>query len=903
VILRGIGLTGVGPFGGTLWVGSFDPGLNVLAAPNESGKTTVMRAAARALFDRHTTKAEEIKAMQPAGTEIGPRVVVEFQVQAERYRIEKTFLVGPVSVLKQWRGDGWQRVADGDAADARVHFLLNSSLPGRGATKPEHWGLLGFLWARQGEASDWPKWGDQGVDGRLRAQLVRMEVDPVIERVRERLRESAEAEITARGAIRAGGKWAETQREMESVGGQLEELRRSRSEMETACQRHEQASAAVTQLEKEHAAQLNVAREVASRLAAAERLLIELEGLRAALGVAQSRLKRVTEDLGVHGVRQAELGAVRAELAAAESAAGVQVQRLSTVRATLDQERRMRRLGEARLQEMRKRLDRLRGLLRLRQMDQGVTDLAHRMGRVEVVRATVTGLVRRRAEVPTVTAAVVQDLERLANSIRDLRSRLEAAGLTVELRPDGDAMVTVRDGETEEGLRLNAGGERRVQRPRTMDLELAGWGRMSIRSGAQETVEMAGRLRAAERELKEGLEGLGMPSVETAREAQVLGRELDLEIKAAEQAMASVVGGQGGVEDLGKEWVEATRRRDRLMQSLQPTPDKQAQGMGELEAADAAVSEAETGAVAGLAAMDERVTGFQLEERGLLEGVAKVERQAAELRARARALEVQLTDLVGRYPEGMESALAAAQMGFVQAEARVAAAQAGLPPELDRLPERNRRAAVALQQIEENLRTNRSEQDRFRGVLETLGGQGLYSRETELEERLEEVRKRLESIQASAWAARIGHDLLVRRRAEATRAVLAPLEERLSTAFARLTGRAERRVYLDEQLGVAGVGRNREELHAFELLSQGAREQLLLCLRVAVAGELAAKEPQVLILDDVLVNTDGVRQQRVLDLLMDAARDLQVVVLTCHPERYRGVGRLLTLQERSGDEG
>ena len=78
-------------------------------------------------------------------------------------------------------------------------------------------------------------------------------------------------------------------------------------------------------------------------------------------------------------------------------------------------------------------------------------------------------------------------------------------------------------------------------------------------------------------------------------------------------------------------------------------------------------------------------------------------------------------------------------------------------------------------------------------------------------------------------------------------------------------------------------------------MSQGAKEQLLLCLRLAVAQELAADEPQILILDDVLVNTDSARQERILDVLGAQADRLQILILTCHPDRYRGVGQTLLL--------
>src|SRR5690348_13650971 len=96
-----------------------------------------------------------------------------------------------------------------------------------------------------------------------------------------------------------------------------------------------------------------------------------------------------------------------------------------------------------------------------------------------------------------------------------------------------------------------------------------------------------------------------------------------------------------------------------------------------------------------------------------------------------------------------------------------------------------------------------------------------------------------EADQDKGYAARLVHDLIESRKQAATRSVLAPLEARLSSTFAEVTGDANRTVFLDESLQVRGVGRNEEELIPFLDLSQGAREQLLLALRLAVAHELA----------------------------------------------------------------
>ncbi|MCC5022407.1 MAG: AAA family ATPase [Candidatus Synoicihabitans palmerolidicus] len=108
MILQAIELHHVGRFRETVRLDPFAPGLNILAAPNESGKSTALHAAARALFDKHTTKGEELKALQPAGTDLAPRIAVEFATAAGRYRIEKTFLLKPTSELREWQ---FRRVA------------------------------------------------------------------------------------------------------------------------------------------------------------------------------------------------------------------------------------------------------------------------------------------------------------------------------------------------------------------------------------------------------------------------------------------------------------------------------------------------------------------------------------------------------------------------------------------------------------------------------------------------------------------------------------------------------------------------------------------------------------------------------------------------------------------------
>ncbi|MBI4607675.1 MAG: hypothetical protein HY726_01540 [Candidatus Rokubacteria bacterium] len=60
-------------------------------------------------------------------------------------------------------------------------------------------------------------------------------------------------------------------------------------------------------------------------------------------------------------------------------------------------------------------------------------------------------------------------------------------------------------------------------------------------------------------------------------------------------------------------------------------------------------------------------------------------------------------------------------------------------------------------------------------------------------------------------------------------------------------------------------------------------------MRVALAQYLAQDERMLFVLDDTLVQSDPDRQERFLVILQEAADSLQVVLLTCDPERYEGL--------------
>lgn len=900
MILHSLELTHVGRFRETVRLGPFAPGLNVLAAPNESGKSTALHAVARTLFDRHSTRSEEIKAFQPAGTSLAPRVVVEFEIRAGRFRLAKTFLQKPESQLHQLRSGSWELIADADAADQRVQSLLQSSLPGRGATKPEHWGFLGFLWARQGEPTTWPGLEDAEVGQRIRARLARVELDPVIEQLRLRLATAAEAIITASGQPRTGGPLREAEDDLAGIEASLASLRQTRTDLDEALRRYQLSEAEVARLEKEHAERSAAAATLREQSLAAERLRGELDVRQQALATAQEKLTAVSSDSDTLARLQRDQTDTQTSLAQARTASQTAEQALSELRTRLDQAQSDQTRHETGLQSFRAGHQRLQSLVKSRELSTTAATLAKQLKKAEAASAAIAALEARKTQLPALAPAKLKKLEDLAESVHTLRTRLQALGLTVELTPDKKTAVENHSDKASPPQTLPAGKTARLQSPQTLDLQLVGWGRVVIRSGSHDAQSVATDLAQAEADLLESLQQAGVSTLQAAREAVTARKDLEAQLKSASTALEPHLGDYETLDELRQAVATATRRAEALIASLAPTEAEQARSLTDLEAADAAQAESVTAAETALTAFNKQLTKLRAEERAASQTAQQAGKQVSEHESRLRTFEAQIKVIADRYPDGLDGAKTAAQLSFAQAEARVVATKAELPADFERLPERNKRAAASLQQIVNELQARRTERDQAQGTLEILGGQGLYSRETELEEKKEEALLRRGAARACGWSARVAHDLIEHRKQAATKAVLAPLEQRLTTAFAELTGDTARQVFLDERLQIAGIGRARDESYAFDQLSQGAKEQLLLCLRLAVAQELATDEPQVLILDDVLVNTDPVRQDRILDVLGAQAGRLQILILTCHPDRYRGLGQPITIAAQVG---
>ena len=101
-----------------------------------------------ALFEKYSSKAHPITALQNDRNQAGPVVELAFDLDDGLYRITKRFIKKPYARLSCPDG----RTLEGDAAEEALRNLLVFDEPGKMGAKPETLGMWNVLWVQQGQS-------------------------------------------------------------------------------------------------------------------------------------------------------------------------------------------------------------------------------------------------------------------------------------------------------------------------------------------------------------------------------------------------------------------------------------------------------------------------------------------------------------------------------------------------------------------------------------------------------------------------------------------------------------------------------------------------------------------------------------------------------------------------------
>ncbi|MGC4077880.1 MAG: AAA family ATPase [Rubrivivax sp.] len=848
-------------------ISDFAPGLNVFAAPNESGKSTLVRAIRAAFFERHRSSGAED--LRPWGdSAAAPTVELDFTLGGSDYRLVKSFLQKKrcelVAGARRWEG-----------AEAEDHLaeLLGFEFASRGGSDAKHWGIPGLLWVEQGttQAIDAPvEHAAAHLQRALNASLGEVAAtggDEVLARVRDLRREL----LTATG--RPTGALAEALRLADESAARV-------AETEAAVQRHAEQVDRLKRLRDEHEAETQEAPWTALRqqLAQAEAALAAAEGLQrehdaaaAALRQADGLAGLLRQQIADEARRQQELAARESTRAGTqrrhEAATGAEAaarQALATAESRFAAARAA--LVLARQEQTRAQLG--RDLAAARQAADSAAAALER-ARAEAQRATT---LRREADALAVPQAELKTLRQQSQRLHELGIRQEAVATRLAFELQADAGVAL------DGAPLVGQGERRLTQAATLTLP---GGTITVVPGGEDLAALVREHARLADERAALLQRLGLASADEAETRAAAHALKSQEAESARQTLALLA--PQGLDTLEAERSRAQARHaeaEQALAALPPAPDTAPPAVTAAEAEATAAEQARADAARQAEARQrERATAEAEHQAAVREHQALAEALAAPERAEAqRRQQLALADA--------QAQQAAAQARLEAVQARIAAAR---PDILRQDVERLRDSATVAE---------RTHQARDRQIvalaaeLAAVGAQGLDEQLAGERAAAEHAARRRDELQRRADALDLLQTRLETHRQALTRRLQAPLQKHLDHYASLLfpAGRLEVGESLRPEV-LARPGQRGEERGAFETLSFGAREQLGLVCRLAYADLLReAGRPTLVILDDALVHTDAERLERMKRIVFDAAQRHQLLVFSCHPAQWRDLG-------------
>lgn len=870
-----------------------DAGVVVIEGPNEVGKSTLLEAFDRLLDPRAraTSQSRQVRALQPVGRDVGPFVEAEFSLGDYRVRFAKRWLRDPMTTLDVLAPVSAQ--LSGSAAQARLDAILAEALD-----RPL-WDALRFTQA--GELGQVPLTDSgvltealdaaSGVDlhaaagthvlDRVEAEFLRYFTPTG--RITGELRVAVTDWQTARdAAAQAHGRLQETEAMVEQhqrLQSEHEALVQTRPELQAALERAQQQADAVSSVAAAHARAKDTLDQARERSVRASRDLDDRHTLVREVQQAQAAMTTAEEELAAQDARLAHARQVAAPLeeAAADAEAALDHARDVADRAAAD----ATHLADvARVAELAARAERLTDLLR------------QRLTAVEALRSS------------RVTDRSIRALEAAAHALALLRARHEAAsptllveslgGQAVVLTAGSEAQTTVAPGAAAEAQVL---GELTIEVPDTL--------RVTVRPEPGATVRAEG-IAASAAALGALLAEADVTDLDQARAELARRGEAEAGLRALDARITDLLDGTDQADLVSQlealqDAVEAYRAERDAAQAAAvraslpavpalPVDVSQVRAVARhvREALDSARS-AHAGARRVLVAAHDAVSALSrsvARAATTLEVARDASRRSAERLAQARATvgDDELEQLVA------QRAGEFARVESVESQARRELRACDVEGVQARLVAASRRLAEhddATLAVREQLLV-------LHGQVELTSGEGRAEAYDLALVEVGHARAALEAVDRRARAARQLHLTLLRHRETAHRAYVRPYAAQLDRLGQMVYGDTFG-VEVADDLTI--VSRHLDGTTVpFDQLSGGAKEQLGILARLAVAALVDPTRGVPVIIDDALGYTDPDRLHRVGAVFGGPAEQAQVILLTCTPGRYAQIPHTTTIR-------
>ncbi|MBZ4373524.1 AAA family ATPase [Corallococcus sp. AS-1-6] len=868
-------------------------GVHVIHAPNESGKSSLVLALARALFDRHNTKDRTIHQLRPWKTDLSPRITMEFEAGGRRYKLEKAFLDEASSLLEEWTGARFERVADSLNADERVRAFLNSGGSLSGATKLGQWGIARLLWLNQvPERQDLPAL-DPSLKGRLLEAMGIAALSPEEQTLIKAVDAAYCQYYTPKtGKPTVGSELTRVEERIQSLTENVTHLLQRKEDLSRNADSLADNRLRLTALQAEKDGYTKQLTDLQERIQEEERKEQELLLIRKDAERQRQRAQSLDEQQ--RALLELQDKATKQETVAAQRQPLLLKARevFHVVEGAWKEARQKLKAQRDAFEKVEQRLERGRLLEKALGLQEKQHHLEGLIKQGERLEAALKNSMRK-LPAGGLSDAAVKRAEELERKLLLARSRLEAQGTEVCFTAETARTLEWEEQGATHEYKLAKAEQQRFMGVTSGELRIKGVGTLSVRTGADEVCKLQAEVDKLRKELARRLHEQGvrdLPGLKTAWEEQRAQIEEQKQRQGALQAF---------LEAASVESLDALREQLReLAGELGTVAEQLSLSLEQLSAQKSPETESLS------EELKRARREVKLQEKAHEEAEARV--REAEQHQRTIALEQERAlQAVGTLKQTLQSQLEALGWTFEQLGAEVAKAAAevrrhenmvkglesGLPRPEARATTQRGKLQQALEQVQEAEKTMHARIIRAETLIEQAAAEDLYAHLCEAEEALELEQKRKHQAQLKAEAARVLRTLTIAWQEQVSRSFLGPIENAVHARLEHVRGvDAPGRLQLDANFADAqlqtGAGPK-----ALDTFSWGTQEQIQFALRLAI-GELLANrgshpEPQLIVLDDALVNTDALRLQRALELIEAAGNTLQILILTAFPERYR----------------
>ncbi len=874
-------------------------GMTVICGPNESGKSTLQRAIWFALTRRATSQAEEIREIEPNGGGT-PRVEVELDGAEGTYAVEKTFAGQSGSTTLRADRDGMVDTYSGEEAGEKLRGVLGfGEISGRPPT-PDHTGFWPVTWVRQEESGSDPgeKLSEEGNEATVSEALAEIGGDVLAGSEGGDLIEKAREEygrfFTPNGnkTTRSGAPLHEAEKRLEEAEEKLRRLEEKQREYERDLEEFSRLQSEITGLEEEQIPGLKedaeAARKAHSRL---EELRGTLGTKEAELETAETKLEQAEGRLSRREELQEKIDVLSGEVEGLEDTAKLKAEDLEAHRKRRGSLLEAKESAEGRHEEAKARMRLLEAHLEVLRLEGQLDEIKEGLEAARGHEEELEGIRDDLAEIQ-ISEEDIQALEEQKEKRDRAQIELETAAAQVRLSAREDVEVT--KGGDASSLQAGEESEHLVDEPTTFSV--GGALDIRIEPGGEELSGIRSRLAEAQQAYEETLSEHGVGSLSEARARQreksdLLGQEERLESLIGQ---ATPEGGLEALEEKKREAEAALKSAEDQKADLagsvdvetpSTAPDTEDQLQGAREELESAEEE--------LTSAKEALSGHDAETTELRQAKNLAEQELSGKQDELQGAKETLEEHKSQHgPSGdLRAEVESAEEKRDRLEEEVGELREELQ-ELDpgQVEQEKERAEDALENARESLRERENDLSELRGRLTSSDLRGLHERLEGAREEAETARAEVERWERKAQAAKRLYETLSECRSEAQKEHLTPLRNEVETLLGRFFADESPRVEFEEDFGIARLSRSSDGSFEFGQLSAGAREQLGLLVRLGMARLVGKEAHHPVFLDEPLADTDSDRFDLIAQVLREMAGDLQLIVTTCHRDRYRRLG-------------